>query len=667
MKKWYLICLLIISMHVSAIGQLNQISISAFTVKNQLPANTSDWVNIPGAISLVAQTLPQTPNYNPGLVIQIKSGAGVICGNNITNPVRIDNFTVRNFQTAQLVSYLGQCPSLQPGTYSLCVQFFNEDKKSVSREVCKDFTVIAENTSCSPPQNIAPIKEKVFDDKDYLSPKIFSWTPLLPITRNIITYRITIWEVEDGETNAQAIYNNLSLIEQDVRGQTKYILPSGFLEKRNAKYVWRVIALDDKGQPACKTAQSEPTNFYVEIPNKKESSDTLNTPCGNGDFESSIVDPTEWSGGYTKISGNNSTYSPPFNAIIQPTNANPIDAPLGTGCGNQSNENHHVIVSVGFDPTVPTLSRVPPSIIPNKYALRLGNNCAGFGTEKISKHFIVTPADTVYRFMYALVFQAPHALNQNPSLWVRVYDATHTPVTGIVYLDPLTNAPMDRAVSDPANPYWQTYNGTLYRDWACAKINLGSLVGQAITIEIITNDCAQGAHYGYGYFDNFCVGCANNPPSVDCCSDVIKEIQNTVNVTSGNILNIGEEFNIVPVNIKYVTAEIISSEENLIDTSCMKCGANESWDYQFISHNTTSWNSGLAMNATPVNSTSYYPARMVEWNCNQQGNLKFKFKIALPSTANGCVRKGKVCIRYRFTDVDCKTCERIICYNFQTN
>jgi hypothetical protein len=649
-------------MQMLATGQPYQINISSFTVKNQLPGNTADWMNIPGALAMVAQQQP--PGQPSGLVIQIKSGTSIICGNTAATPIPQDNFTVRNYQTAQLVSYLGQCPTLQPGTYTICVQYYNRDKRPISREMCKDFVVMAENQTCSPPQNINPNRDKIFYDNDYRLPKTFTWTPLLPVSRTLITYRLTVWEIEEDQTNAQAIYNNASILEREVRGQTQYIAPVGFLEKRNAKYIWRVIALNDKGEPACKTAQSEPTVFYVKIKEDKPE-DRLNTACGNGDFESSILDPTEWSAGYTTIASTNSTYTSAFNSSMQPPNGNPIDAPLGAGCGSSS-QNHHVIVSVGADPNVPSLSRVPASSIPNNYALRLGNNCVNNGTEKISKRFTVTAADTMYRFMYALVFQAPHSLNQNPSLWVRVFDATNTPINGLVYLDPLTNAPMDRAVSDPANPYWQTYNGILYRDWACAKINLSSLVGQTITIEIITNDCAQGQHYGYGYFDNFCVGCANNPPSGDCCDAVINRLTNTVNVIPGDILKITEEFNITPTNIKYVTAEIISVEEAPIDTSCMQCNTKESWAYQFISHNTSAWNSGMAMNATPVNSNSYYPAKMVEWFCNQQGIIKFNFKIALPGTATGCKRKGKVCIRYRFTDTDCKTCERIYCYNFQT-
>lgn len=232
------------------------------------------------------------------------------------------------------------------------------------------------------------------------------------------------------------------------------------------------------------------------------------TPCGNGDFESGIIDPAEWQGGWTTIGATNTTFTAPFNTTIQPANGNPVNAPSNTGCGNQANENHHVIVSVGPDPNVP-ITRVPVTAAPNNFAVRLGNTCVGNGTERLVKRFTVPSNLTSYRFLYALVFPAPHGLTSNPSLWVRVYNAANVLVPNLVYLNPLTPAtPLDRVVSDLTNPFWQNNGGgILYKDWTCARIDLSSLVNQQVTIEIITTDCTAGGHYGYGYFDNFCLGC----------------------------------------------------------------------------------------------------------------------------------------------------------------
>ncbi|MBC7643209.1 MAG: hypothetical protein H7174_12900, partial [Flavobacterium sp.] len=147
----------------------------------------------------------------------------------------------------------------------------------------------------------------------------------------------------------------------------------------------------------------------------------------------------------------------------------------------------------------------------------------------------------------------------------------------------------------------------------------------------------------------------------------IKIGTNVVATTPLNIMTIVQDFNISPKNIKRVTAEIISFDEDPVTEICMKCIAKENTIGNFIGTNIETWNSGTAMNASPVNSNGYYPTKMIEWHCNKQGALKFNFKIALPEAETGCKRTGKVGIRYSFTDIDCKTCEKIIYYNFATN
>lgn len=148
-----------------------------------------------------------------------------------------------------------------------------------------------------------------------------------------------------------------------------------------------------------------------------------------------------------------------------------------------------------------------------------------------------------------------------------------------------------------------------------------------------------------------------------CCTNKIVETGNTIAVSLANTASISQQFNISPTNIKYITAEIVSIKESTIDTACMKCATHEDWIYNFISPNTAAWNGGTAWNASPVNNSTYYPSKMIEWHCNQQGNLDFKFKIPLPENQSGCNRKSTICIRYKFTDANCVSCEKIICYD----
>jgi hypothetical protein len=70
-----------------------------------------------------------------------------------------------------------------------------------------------------------------------------------------------------------------------------------------------------------------------------------------------------------------------------------------------------------------------------------------------------------------------------------------------------------------------------------------------------------------------------------------------------------------------------------------------------------------------LSASGTYPAQNIIWFCNAQGNLKFDLKIALPGvpSSSSCKRKGKVGIRFKFTDKDCKTCEQYIMYDYSIN
>lgn len=149
-----------------------------------------------------------------------------------------------------------------------------------------------------------------------------------------------------------------------------------------------------------------------------------------------------------------------------------------------------------------------------------------------------------------------------------------------------------------------------------------------------------------------------------CCTNDIVDNGNTININSANVAEIEQKFNITPSNIRKVSIEIVSVNEN-ISGNCEECSENESWIYKFISHNTTSWNNEPSLNASPVNGSYYYPSSLIEWHCDKQGDIKFDLKIELPDKQNGCSRDITVCLRYKFTDEDCNVCEEVVCYELK--
>lgn len=417
-----------------------------FTVQGQAPTitinippnpnpDTSQWGTGTSIFNILVAGANMNMLFESTILVTIKSNGVVKCGSTSPSFAQSSNITTaapKSWIGTSAQALLGQDCILNSGSYEICVQFYSSrngiSSGKILLEKCMPFTIQnKEQEVCSSPINVNPINNKNFEEKDLLSLITFNWSPIISSYRGIVTYRLFVWEIEEGESYSQAIYNNSPIILEDVKGQPRYIAKPAIFDKRNAKYVWRVIALNAEGNPICKRSESEPTIFEIKVAEKKE-----------------------------------------------------------------------------------------------------------------------------------------------------------------------------------------------------------------------------------------------EPPK-DCCTNKIEAVKNTLNVNTLNILTLTQDFSISPKNIKKVTAEIISWEEDPVVEPCMKCMDKENWISNFIGTNTESWNAGVAMNGSPVNSNGYYPAKMVEWNCNNQGNLVLVFKIAIPGSETGCTRKGKIGIRYSFTDIDCVSCEKIIYYNYTSN
>lgn len=225
---------------------------------------------------------------------------------------------------------------------------------------------------------------------------------------------------------------------------------------------------------------------------------TGQTACGNGDFEKDIASSTEWSGAYGTVPP---TGDPNFASFTAGIMGGALNLPTSrqTRVPNAFNP--------GADP-IAGISQVAPG--GSRYAVRIGNSAAGAGAELLSKTFTVDAANSLIGFSYALVFEDPeHEPHEQPSFWVRVLNASGTPIAGLVDL----GNGSDKAVADRANPYFKTLRGgaIVYRDWSCAQINLSELIGQTVTIQFVVEDCTKTGHFGYAYLDDVCGTCGVGP------------------------------------------------------------------------------------------------------------------------------------------------------------
>jgi hypothetical protein len=250
-------------------GQLQQIKIVSFTVKNQLPASIDNWLSIPGALIMVAQKVPNPRMVEPRLVVQIRSGGAVLCGNNAATARQVDPFDVRTFNTADLTGFLTNCHELKEGSYTICVQFFNIDKIAISQEVCKEFRVEATKTiEYAPPTLITPEDGKKFSATQLLGPVMFRWTPVVPKPSAPVTYRLKVWQLMEGQNGTTAIRMNTPIFTKDVENLTQ--VPANGIYNGPCKppylcdFVWNVQAVTRDGKPiGSNNGTSEPYTFGV--------------------------------------------------------------------------------------------------------------------------------------------------------------------------------------------------------------------------------------------------------------------------------------------------------------------------------------------------------------------------------------------------------------------
>lgn len=168
------------------------------------------------------------------------------------------------------------------------------------------------------------------------------------------------------------------------------------------------------------------------------------------------------------------------------------------------------------------------------------------------------------------------------------------------------------------------------------------------------------------------VPCADtiSMPCCQCsyCTDSMKIQSQSSGMTYNNANNsaqIIQSFSVTPKNITNVTAEIVYMSDSVNDPACQTCDTKPVSVYSFSGTNTISWNGNAAINASAANSANTFPSKIISWQCNNNGNISFNLNAGLPDIPklNCCQRTVRICIRYSFTDSNCKKCDILICYS----
>jgi hypothetical protein len=106
-----------------------------------------------------------------------------------------------------------------------------------------------------PPEPIMPAGGEIAWDGDMKKPIAFRWTPVVPKPKDLVKYRISVWQLMQGQTGRQAIKANTPIITKDVDNfSTTQAIDPNFITgtckpPSLCTYVWSVQALDKKRRP----------------------------------------------------------------------------------------------------------------------------------------------------------------------------------------------------------------------------------------------------------------------------------------------------------------------------------------------------------------------------------------------------------------------------------
>lgn len=241
---------------INLLAQSNSINSISINLPQNPNSKTVNWGTGNSLITISAMAKMVNGRVDPLLenskiLVVIKKSGSVVCGIYTKNTAPAANFTNASkvWNGVNAVSLLGQECTLQPGDYELCVSFYGGPSNGlISEEKCKPFTILSETTAFNKPQNILPAENAIFNVAIATQPVNLKWMGVMPKPSGNVTYQVKIWKLNNGQTPAQAITQNLPIISKDVPNLTQttvtnLIEPACLTSTTGCQYVWQVQAL----------------------------------------------------------------------------------------------------------------------------------------------------------------------------------------------------------------------------------------------------------------------------------------------------------------------------------------------------------------------------------------------------------------------------------------
>ncbi|MBN8693147.1 MAG: T9SS type A sorting domain-containing protein [Bacteroidetes bacterium] len=151
-----------------------------------------------------------------------------------------------------------------------------------------------------------------------------------------------------------------------------------------------------------------------------------------------------------------------------------------------------------------------PTNMRGDWIVRVNNQTAGAGISRITKSFIVSPANAKFKFASIAVAQGAHCCCDNVGIAINFKDCLGNMLatSGQFSVSPsagpgctptgpcTTGAPL--TFTNAAIAGW------VYNKWRVDSVDLSFWIGSCISIEVTGIDCPYSGHAGYAYFDAQC-------------------------------------------------------------------------------------------------------------------------------------------------------------------
>jgi gliding motility-associated-like protein len=155
----------------------------------------------------------------------------------------------------------------------------------------------------------------------------------------------------------------------------------------------------------------------------------------------------------------------------------------------------HTITTPGFDPVLIGCEQIPTVYPGGNYSIQLGNSDIGAEAERITFDFSITPTSNLIIYRYAVVLEDPgHDPAEQPRFEAQLRTSDGQPIPCTFY----------QVVASSQIDGFQNCGELVYKNWTTVGVDASAYMGQIVTLDLATGDCAVGGHFAYAYVEASC-------------------------------------------------------------------------------------------------------------------------------------------------------------------